>query len=184
MGLARHQRKKYQSPNHPWQSDRIDEEQKLYQEYGFTNKKQIWKMEAVLRNFRSQARDIVGLRGDKKEAALKILITKLIKLGLVKKDASADNVLNLQLRDLLERRFQTVVYKMGLSNSANQARQFILHKKVTVDGKVITSPAYLINAGSKVAFREGFSPVLVQVVEKATKEEEKVEVKIQEVKTE
>ena len=62
MGLARHQRKKYQSPNHPWQSDRIDEEQKLYQEYGFTNKKQIWKMEAVLRNFRSQARDIVGLR--------------------------------------------------------------------------------------------------------------------------
>jgi len=184
MGLARRQRKKYQSPNHPWQADRIDEEQELVQEYGFTNKKQIWKMEAILRNFRSQARDIIGLRGEKKEAALKTLIKKLIKLGLVQKDASADDVLNLQLRDLLERRFQTVVYKMGLANSVNQARQFILHKKVTVDGKVITSPAYLINAGSKVAFREGFSPVLVQVVEKKADKEESAPVKLQEVKTE
>ena len=181
MGLARRQRKKYQSPNHPWQADRIDEEQELVQEYGFTNKKQIWKMEAMLRNFRSQARDIVGLRGDKKEAALKILITKLIKLGLVKKDASADDVLNLQLRDLLERRFQTVVYKMGLANSVKQARQFILHRKVMINGKVVSSPSYLINTGDKVALKSGFTPNLVKVVEEPKVEVKEVEVPIEEV---
>lgn len=182
MGLARHQRKKYTSPNHPWQADRIDEEKEIVKEYGFTNKKQIWKMESVLRNYRAQARDIVGLRGERKDIALKILIEKLIKLGLVEKDATADNVLNLQLRDLLERRLQTIVYKMGLSNSVNQSRQFILHRKVTVNGKVVTSPSYLAKVGDKIAFKEGFSPVLVEVVEKAPKTEEKVEVKLQEVK--
>jgi len=91
-------------------------------------------------------------------------------------------VLNLQLRDLLERRLQTVVYKMGLSNSVNQSRQFILHKKVTVNGTALTSPSYLVREGDKIAFKEGFSPVLVEVVEKAPKTEEKVEVKLQEVK--
>ncbi len=182
MGLARHQRKKYTSPNHPWQADRIAEEKDIIKEYGFTNKKQIWKMQSVLRNYRAQAREIVGLRGDRKDLALKTLIIKLIKLGLVEKDATADNVLNLQLRDLLERRLQTVVYKMGLSNSVNQSRQFILHKKVTVNGNVITSPSYLVNVGDKITFKEGFSPVLVEVVEKAPKTEEQAEVKLQEVK--
>jgi len=184
MGLARHQRKKYTSPNNPWKADRIDEEIEIVKEYGFTNKKQIWKMESILRNYRVQAREIVGLRGERKDQALNTLITKLVKLGLVEKGATADNVLNLQLRDLIERRLQTVVYKMGLSNSVNQSRQFILHKKVTVNGTALTSPSYLVRVGDKIAFKEGFSPALVEVVEKAPKTEEKVEVKLQEVKTE
>ena len=71
---------------------------------------------------------------------------------------------------------------MGLSNSVNQSRQFILHKKVTVNGTALTSPSYLVREGDKIAFKEGFSPVLVEVVEKAPKTEEKVEVKLQEVK--
>ena len=104
MGLARHQRKKYTSPNHPWKADRIDEETEIVKEYGFKNKKQIWKMESILRNYRVQAREIVGLRGERKDQALNTLITKLVKLGLVEKGATGDNVLNLQLRDLLERR--------------------------------------------------------------------------------
>ena len=174
--------KKYTSPNHPWKADRIDEETEIVKEYGFKNKKQIWKMESILRNYRVQAREIVGLRGERKDQALNTLITKLVKLGLVEKGATADNVLNLQLRDLLERRLQTVVYKMGLSNSVNQSRQFILHKKVTVNGTALTSPSYLVREGDKIAFKEGFSPVLVEVVEKAPKTEEKVEVKLQEVK--
>ena len=59
MGLARKTRRKYDTPNHPWQAERIDEEKKLIDEYGLTNKKQIWKMSSLLRNFRKQARDIM-----------------------------------------------------------------------------------------------------------------------------
>ncbi|SVC14090.1 uncharacterized protein METZ01_LOCUS266944, partial [marine metagenome] len=74
-----------------------------------TNKKQIWKMSSLLRNFRKQARDIIGLRGERKESSIKILISKLTRLGLLKKDSTTGDVLNLSLRDILERRLQTVV---------------------------------------------------------------------------
>ena len=173
MGLARKTRRKYDTPNHPWQAERIDEEKKLIDEYGLTNKKQIWKMSSLLRNFRKQARDIIGLRGERKESSIKILISKLTRLGLLNKDSTTGDVLNLSLRDILERRLQTVVYKMGLANSVKQARQFILHRKVMVNEKVISSPSYLINTGDKISLKSGFTPNLVKVIV----EEPKVEVK-------
>ncbi len=181
MGLARKTRRKYETPNHPWQAERIDEERKLISEYGLTNKKQIWKMSSLLRNFRKQAREIIGLRGERKDASIKILISKLNRLGLLNKDSTTGDVLNLSLRDILERRLQTVVYKMGLANSVKQARQFILHRKVMINGKVVSSPSYLINTGDKVALKSGFTPNLVKVVEEPKVEVKEVEVPIEEV---
>ena len=183
MGLARKTRRKYGTPNHPWQAERIDEERKLISEYGLTNKKQIWKMSSLLRNFRKQARDIIGLRGERKEASIKILISKLNRLGLLKKDSTTGDVLNLSLRDILERRLQTVVYIMGLANSVKQARQFILHRKVTINERVVSSPSYLINTGDKVALKKGFIPNLVKVIEEPKVDVKEVDVKEVEVTT-
>jgi small subunit ribosomal protein S4 len=176
MGLARKTRRKYDTPNHPWQAERIDEEKKLISEYGLTNKKQIWKMSSILKNFRKQARDIIGLRGERKESSVKILISRLVRLGLLKEDSTTGDVLNLSLRDILERRLQTVIYKMGLANSVKQARQFILHRKVMINEKVVSSPAYLIKTGDKVAFKSGFTPNLVKVIEEPKVEVKEIEV--------
>lgn len=177
MGLVRKQRRKYETPNHPWQAQRIEEERKIIEEYGLTNKKQIWKNASILRNFRKQAREITKLRGEKKDSNSKILIQKLNRLNLVKTGSKLSDILNLQLRDVLERRLQTVVYKKNLSNSIKQARQFILHKKISVNGKIISSPSYLINEKDKIEYKIGFSPVLTTVVESKTKNTEEVEVK-------
>ena len=177
MGLVRKQRRKYETPNHPWQAQRIEEERKIIEEYGLTNKKQIWKNASILRNFRKQAREITKLRGEKKDSNSKILIQKLNRLNLVKTGSKLSDILNLQLRDVLERRLQTVVYKKNLSNSIKQARQFILHKKISVNGKIISSPSYLINEKDKIEYKNGFSPVLTTVVESKTEKIEEVEVK-------
>ena len=177
MGLVRKQRRKYETPNHPWQAQRIEEERKIIEEYGLTNKKQIWTNASILRNFRKQAREITKLRGEKKDTNSKILIQKLNRLNLVKTGSKLSDILNLQLRDVLERRLQTVVYKKNLSNSIKQARQFILHKKISVNGKIISSPSYLINEKDKIEYKNGFSPVLTTVVESNTKNTEEVEVK-------
>ncbi|MBN88444.1 30S ribosomal protein S4 [Candidatus Woesearchaeota archaeon] len=177
MGLVRKQRRKYETPNHPWQAQRIEEERKIIEEYGLTNKKQIWKNASILRNFRKQAREITKLRGEKKDSNSKILIQKLNRLNLVKTGSKLSDILNLQLRDVLERRLQTVVYKKNLSNSIKQARQFILHKKISVNGKIISSPSYLINEKDKIEYKNGFSPVLTTVVESKTKNTDEVEVK-------
>jgi len=61
-----------------------------------------------------------------------------------------------------------------LANSIKQARQFILHKKISVNGSIISSPSHLINDGDKVEYKIGFSPVLTKVIE--SKAENKLEV--------
>lgn len=55
---------------------------------------------------------------------------------------------------LLERRLDNVVYRMGLASSRNQARQIVLHGHITVNGRKVDIPSYLLRAGSVVAVAE------------------------------
>ena len=69
---------------------------------------------------------------------------KIRSLGLIGENATIDDVLGLEVRSILDRRLQTIVYKKGLARSIKQARQFITHGHIMVNGKVITSPGYLV----------------------------------------
>jgi small subunit ribosomal protein S4 len=53
-------------------------------------------------------------------------------------------VLQLNIEDLLGRRLQTLVYQKGFANTPKQARQFIVHGHVRVNGQKITSPSHLV----------------------------------------
>jgi len=155
MGDPKRQRKKYSTPRHPWQSDRIEEERQLTKEYGFKNKKEIWKMASFLRDAADQAKKLVtltGLQADKERA---LLLARLRRYGLLTADAGLDRILSITLRDVLERRLQTQVYKKRLANSINQARQFITHKHIVVGDKIVTSPSYLLTVDeeSQIGFR-------------------------------
>ncbi|WP_286846381.1 MULTISPECIES: 30S ribosomal protein S4 [Aminobacterium] len=55
---------------------------------------------------------------------------------------------------LLERRLDNVVYRMGFAASRSQARQLILHGHFVVDGRKIDVPSFLVRAGSTVAVAE------------------------------
>lgn len=55
---------------------------------------------------------------------------------------------------LLERRLDNVVYRMGMADSHKEARQFVMHGHITVNGKKVDIPSYLIKAGDVVAVKE------------------------------
>jgi small subunit ribosomal protein S4 len=63
-------------------------------------------------------------------------------MGLVKEDASVDDVLSLSLENLMDRRLQTIVLKKGMARSIREARQIITHRHIVVAGKSIDSPTY------------------------------------------
>ncbi len=67
---------------------------------------------------------------------------------------------------LLERRLDNVVYRAGLATSRAQARQLINHRHLTVNGKPVNIPSYLVNAGEQVAVREN-SKALAPIQEAA-----------------
>lgn len=55
---------------------------------------------------------------------------------------------------LLELRLDNVVYRLGLAKSRNQARQFVAHGFIAVNGKRMTIPSYSVKVGDKVSFTE------------------------------
>lgn len=55
---------------------------------------------------------------------------------------------------LLEERLDNVVYRMGLAVSRSQARQFVNHGLITVNGKRVTIPSYQIKVGDVVSVKE------------------------------
>ncbi len=164
MGDPKKSRKKYSTPGHPYEAERIKEENRLLREFGLSNKKEIWKVSSILKKWREQARSIIALSDEERDIEEQKLVQKLNSLGILPKESRLDDVLALELRTILERRLQTQVYKMGLSNSIKQARQFILHRKVTVNGKKITSPACLIKKADTIRLIGSFRPKLKDVV--------------------
>ena len=58
------------------------------------------------------------------------------------------------LLQLIESRLDNVVYRLGIARTRNQARQLVSHKHITVNGKVVNVPSYLLRAGDVVGVRE------------------------------
>jgi small subunit ribosomal protein S4 len=137
-------RKKYAAPGHPWRIERIEEEGALQEEYGLKNKREIWKIRALLKNFAKQAKKLIAATGSQADREKTQLFSKLKKLGLVGEQPKLDDVLGLTIKDLLERRLQTIVCRRGFAKTMHQARQFITHRHVTVGGNEMTAPSYLV----------------------------------------
>ena len=57
---------------------------------------------------------------------------------------------------LLERRFDNVVYRMGMAESRKEARQLVLHEHFNLNGKKVNVPSIIVSAGDVVAVRENF----------------------------
>ena len=55
---------------------------------------------------------------------------------------------------ILETRLDNVIFRMGFARTRREARQVVLHKFITVNGKVINIPSYLIKAGDVIEVKE------------------------------
>lgn len=147
MGKPKFSRKKYETPSHPWQADRIDVERKITKKYGLKNKKEIWKGETALRKYRGQARGLLAKIGSgdpqiKKESDQ--LLNHLTRLNILPLNSTLDDVLALENEAVLARRLQTLTYLKGLASTPKQARQLISHGHIEIDGRKITVPGYMV----------------------------------------
>jgi small subunit ribosomal protein S4 len=55
---------------------------------------------------------------------------------------------------MLERRLDNVVYRLGFASSRAQARQFVRHRHVLVNGKRVDIPSFILKTGDTVEVRE------------------------------
>lgn len=135
-------RKKFKKPRSPWSITKIKDERKLLSEYGLRRKKEMLIAQDVLRNYRQRARVLIAEKEKEKE---KILIEKMAKIGfLSKKESTLDDILALNIRNVLDRRLQTLVFRKGLAKTPAQARQFIVHGHIAVAGRRTRFPSFMV----------------------------------------
>ncbi|MFQ6025268.1 MAG: 30S ribosomal protein S4, partial [Nitrosopumilaceae archaeon] len=110
------------------------------------NKRELWKSHTELSRIRHQARSLLALRPEERAKKEPILMKSLIRIGLVKKDSTLDDVLNLQVTDFLSRRLQTIVQKKLNFSTPYQARQAIVHRHIMIRDRLVTVPSYPVKA--------------------------------------
>ena len=147
MGKPKFSRKKYETPSHPWQEDRIKAEDELIRKYGLKNKREIWKSQTSLRKYRGQARELLAkVRGGnpqiKKESDQ--LLMHLNRFNILPSNSTLDDVLALETESILSRRLQTLTYLKGLANTPMHARQLISHGHIAIAGRKTTVPGYMV----------------------------------------
>ncbi|MEM0202375.1 MAG: 30S ribosomal protein S4 [Archaeoglobaceae archaeon] len=161
MGDPKRQRKSYVSPVRPWDRSRIERDTQLVIKYGLRNKREVWRFQNLLRKYRRVARDLLGKinlpgkEGEFARAKAQAVIKKLQKFGILKENATLDDVLDLSVENFLERRLQTIVFRQGLAKTIKQARQMIVHGHIEVDGRKVTCPSFIVlkDLESKIGVR-------------------------------
>jgi len=151
--------RKFDTPRHPWQADRIKEEITLVREFGLSNKKEVWRTSSLVKNWRERAKKILRLTDERRKQAEDELFGMLLKLNILQKGAKLDDVLAITTPEVLERRLQTQIYKQSIANTVKQARQYIVHNKIFVNGKLINSPSYLVKKEDKLSISAKLKPV-------------------------
>lgn len=154
MGDPKRQKKKYETPRFPWRTDILQEELKILGQYGLRNKRELWRHKTILSEFRGTARTLIGKPLEERRKMEEELLNRLKKLGIIRETAVLDDVLDLTIEDILERRLQTIVFRKGLAKSIHQARQLITHGHIVIGKKRVTVPSYLVarNEEEQIAY--------------------------------
>jgi len=65
-----------------------------------------------------------------------------------------EGMTGVNLLQLLERRLDTVIYRMGFARTIMQARQFVNHGHIKVNGRKVDIPSFLVKQGDVVEIKE------------------------------
>lgn len=129
-----------------WTTDQLNAELYIMGSYGLRNKRELWKAQTEVARIRNQARALLSLSTEARSDKEKRLLNFLNRLGLAKEGATLDDILNLKVEDLLERRLQTIIMKRAGTKSPYQARQVVSHGHVSIGNRKVNIPGYIVRA--------------------------------------
>ncbi len=145
---------KFEKPHKPWDRARIESERRTASSYGLRRKQEIWKAESILRTFRRIARELEARKDKVRE---EMFLNRVKKFGLISPAGTLDDVLNLEVNNILDRRLQTLVQRKGFASTPRQARQYITHGHIALGGRKANWPSTIVDVESEktIGFREG-----------------------------
>jgi len=121
-------------------------------EYGLRNKRELWRVQMALSKIRNAARTLLTLDDDDPRRMFEgdALLRRMHRYGLLADDQNdLNNVLTLKPQDFLERRLQTLVFKLGLAKSIHHARVLIKQRHIRVGKQLVNVPSFLVRVESQ-----------------------------------
>lgn len=163
MGAPKRNKPKFEKPKNIWNLARINADNELLKEYGLKNMKELWKVQSDLSKLRNNVRLL--LSGTGSDSVANSIITRLVKLGVIPADSTLEKLLDLNESAFLSRRLQSVVFKKGLARSIKQARQLVVHGFISINGKKVNKPGYMVKAEEELKIGY-YKPIEVTPVSK------------------
>ena len=144
--------KVYKTPRRPFEKERLDHELRVVGEYGLRNKREVWRVQYSLAKIRKAARELLTMdeKNPKRLFEGAALLRRLHRIGVLDESKmKLDYVLGLKVNDFLERRLQSVVFKIGLAKSIHHARILILQRHIRVGRQIVNVPSYIVRTDSQ-----------------------------------
>ncbi len=153
MGDPRRLKNKYSKPKKLLDAARIGEESGLRKAYGLKNMRELWTSMQELKKARREVRRLLSLSEAQRKKEENIVLSKLMRLGILDEKAKVEDVLSLTVKDILERRLQTRVVRKGLARTMAQARQLITHGFIALGGRMVNVPSYMVSGAEDAGIR-------------------------------
>tara|TARA_B100001741_G_scaffold140631_1_gene116070 strand:- start:711 stop:1316 length:606 start_codon:yes stop_codon:yes gene_type:complete len=103
-------------------------------------------------------------RGKKSEYAIQLMEKQKAKYiygilerqfrNLFKKASRSKGVTGEVLLQLCESRLDNIIFRMGISKTRAGARQLVSHRHITVNGRIVNIPSYILKPGNVIGVRE------------------------------
>lgn len=173
MGDPKNPRRAWRKPKRPLNYELKMEELKTLGTFGLKTKRELWKAHTELSRVRHQARSLLALGQEIREEKEPVLMNSLRRVGLVSKDSTLDDVLNLKVTDLLSRRLQTIIMKKFGFKTPYQARQAVVHGHIMIGDRIVSIPSYIVSITEENEVKISPDSSIKNLLEKSEKPEEK-----------
>eukprot|EP01117_Protostelium_nocturnum_P007985 TRINITY_DN2845_c0_g1_i1.p1 TRINITY_DN2845_c0_g1~~TRINITY_DN2845_c0_g1_i1.p1 ORF type:complete len:194 (+),score=41.10 TRINITY_DN2845_c0_g1_i1:91-672(+) len=140
------------TPRRPFEKERLDAELKLVGEYGLRCKNEVWRVQKSVSHIRGAARHLLTLDETDPQRLFEgsALMRRLHRYGILPEEQNKlDFVLALKIQDFLNRRLQTVVFKLGYAKSVHHARVMIRQRHITVGKQIVNVPSFMVRVESE-----------------------------------
>lgn len=127
-----------------WNLQRISADNSLIDEYGLKNMRELWKVQTEISRIRGNVRLLLSASTAQNEQLKERMLGRLSRYGIASRESTLDNLLDLKENSILARRLQSLVFKKGLAKTVKQARQIITHGFISVNGKRVNRPGYMV----------------------------------------
>lgn len=135
MPIRKH--KRYTKPRKLYDKALLKEENDLLKKYGLKSRREVWRANYAIGRIRKLAKELITAP----EAEQKKFIERQSAKGF--NVSTIADVLGLNKEDYLKRRLQSIIVSKKLAQTHKQARQFIAHKHVKLNGNKINAPSHL-----------------------------------------